>query len=208
MMMHTGAEFRTALKGRGRIGLALAALVLWSAPLRAQPATTPPADPAPFTLSQLPDVTVNYYDVSGNTTKKIRASIESQRPKDAAGKVQPSSSRWSIGTSLRKATTGAECKIVSVTAAMNAEVILPRLVNTGEVPEEVLKHWRKYVASLDQQQAAHLREVQARLPQVERAVMASSCEGARDAANKAIAEIAKQASASAAPQAQFRNPGA
>lgn len=159
------------------------------------------AQPAPLPLSQIPGVAVTYYDVAGNTTKKIRASIDAQRPKGPDGKVQPSSSRWSIATDIQKEKVGMACKVTRVTATLKAEVVLPRLVNPPDekVPAEVLKQWRKYAASLEEKQAALLRQVHARVLQVERAVMGSSCERAGQAASAAIAEISRQVAAAPTP---------
>jgi predicted secreted Zn-dependent protease len=185
---------------------ALPAMILL-APLAAQPAS------APLALSQIPGVTVKYYDVSGDAPKKILASLNSQRPRDPAGRVVPSSARWSIATDVQKATTGNRCRIVRVTALFKAEVELPRLVVTGQQEEkgeeklnDFLKRWQTYVAGLDQQQAAYLRAIHQRLPEVERAVMASSCEGARAAGEKAISEIKRQSPAPGRPPALPGNP--
>jgi predicted secreted Zn-dependent protease len=176
-------------------GIAVAALgvIPAAAPAQTAPAQVPAqAAPVPSPLAQIPGVVVRYYDVSGITTEAIRASIDAQRPRNAAtGMGIPSSASWSIRTSLNKATTGKACKITGATAALKGEVVLPRLVNAETVPAPVLAQWRTYVASLEQQQAAVLLRPYQRLFEVERAVMASSCEGAAAAASRAIAEITK-----------------
>lgn len=199
---------------------ALAALTLPAmamlSPLIAQPAAPAPVASAPLAVAQIPGVTVKYYDVYGNTPTKAVAFLKSQRPKDTAGKVVPSSARWSIGTDVQKATTGDQCRIVRVAVHFKAEVDLPRLVVTGreegeqgeEKLDDFLKRWQKYVDGLDQQQAAYLRPIYERLPEVERAVMASSCEGARAAGEKAIAEIRRQSLAPAGPPAFPRDSAA
>jgi predicted secreted Zn-dependent protease len=182
----------------------LLAAVLLPATLGAQPVAPEQASPAPLAVAQIPGVTVNYYDVSGATPGKILASARNQRPKDANGKVQPSSARWSIEADIQKATTGSQCRVVRAAVAFKAEVLLPRLVITprakGEEEEEgeeklqaFAKRWQAHLAKLDQQQLAYLQPIYERLPQVERAIMASSCEGARAAGERAIAEIRRQA---------------
>jgi predicted secreted Zn-dependent protease len=145
---------------------------------------------------------IRYYDVSGTTIEAIRASIAAQRPKDAAtGAAIPASLSWSIGTKVKKATTGDACKMTGATATLKSEVVLPRLVGVETVPAPVLAVWQTYVASLEQQQAASLLRPYHRLSEVERAVMASSCEGAGAAASRAIEEITKAPPPPPAPAA-------
>lgn len=175
--------------------IAVAAFTAMPAIAVAQTAPAPvPAQvaPVPSPLTQIPGVAIRYYDVTGNTIAAIKASIDAQRPKNpATGTAVPSSASWSVGTSLQKATTGKSCKITSAKATMKAEVVLPRLVGVETVPAPVLAEWQRYVSSLEQQQAAVLLRPYQRLGEVERAVMASSCEGANAAASRAIAEITK-----------------
>lgn len=175
-----------------------------AAPLGAQPAAPAQAVPAPAELSRIPGVTVKYYDVAGSTPGKILAAMRSRRPKDSAGKVHPSSSRWSIGIDIRKATTGTRCRVISATAVFKAEVDLPRLVVTRKGKDEedpgeeklgdFMKRWQEQLATLDRQQAAYLRPIHEQLPEVERAALASSCEGARPAAERVIASIKERSS--------------
>lgn len=157
----------------------------------------PAPSPAPVlaapavTLEQIPGVTIQYYDVSGSSIPLLRASVDAQRPKNAAGQAMAADAKWSIGTNVKRQTTGNACKIVGATASFKAQVLLPRLVNPEGVvvPAPVMTEWQRYVGSLAQQQAAVLHQVHSRLPEVERAVMGSTCEGAGAAANAAIARI-------------------
>jgi len=169
-----------------------------SAPAVAQTATAPASVvPVPtvapvFPLSQIPGVIIQYYDVTGLTTKDIRASLEAQRPKDpVTGQAMPTSSKWGVGVDVKKATTDGKCRITGATPAFKAEVVMPRLVPAEDRPAPVLAEWQRYVTSLEAQLVASLRPISLRLPEVEKAVLASSCEGAGAAANKAIAEISK-----------------
>lgn len=174
------------------VALAALAAVPAAAPAQTAPAPAPvQATPLP-SLAEIPGVVVRHYDVTGATIEAINASIAAQRPSNpATGTAIPSSASWSIGTNIKKATTGDACKITGATATFRAEVVMPRLVNASAVPPAVLARWQAFVASLEQQQAAGLLRPYQRLSEVERAVLASSCEGADEAAAKAIAEITK-----------------
>ncbi len=200
---------------RIRTGLRISALALLaaaptSALAQATPSPAPapatpgaavtPATPAPSPLAQIPGVTVRYYDVTGITIEAMRASIEAQRPRDeATGVSVPTSATWGIRTNVQRSTTGTQCRVVGATATFQAEVVLPRLATVEGVPAPVLAHWQNYVASLEQQQADRLRQPFQRLSEVERAVMASTCEGASAAANQAIALITAAPPPPAAP---------
>lgn len=182
--------------GLAVLGLAAAAPAIASAQTSPAPAQTGPAPaqvaPAVSPLAQIPGVTVKYYDVSGATIKDIRASIDAQRPKSpTTGMAVPSSANWSLGASFKKQTTGTACKIISAAATFKGEVVLPRLVAAEGVvvPQPVMAEWQRYVTSLEQQQASVLRQVYNRRSEVERAVMASSCQGAGQAAERAISAI-------------------
>lgn len=173
-------------------GLAFALLAFSASAAAAQTAVpaVPPVLPAPSPLASIPGVTLQYYDVSGITIEALRASIDAQRPKDPmTGQAVPASVRWSIQTRLKKETLGTQCKITGATAVFAGEAVMPRLVNEAAVPAPVLAQWRSFAASLEQEQAARLRVPYARVAEVEKAVMASTCENAKAAADKAIAEI-------------------
>jgi predicted secreted Zn-dependent protease len=180
------------------IASAAAAASAQTAPTAApgQPAATAQqvvaVTPVPSPLASIPGVTVTYYDVTGNTIDALNAAIAAQRPKDAAtGAPIPSSAKWSIGVNVKKATTGTVCKLTDATPRFTGEVVMPRLVNAETVPVPVRNQWAAYVASMEQRHAETLRRPYQRLGEVRTAVMASSCEGASAAANRAIAEITK-----------------
>lgn len=171
-------------------GASSAVAVAQSAPPATPQQQVVAVTPVPSPLAAIPGVTIRYYDVTGNTSEALNASIAAQRPKDAVtGNPVPSSASWSIGVSVQKATTGTECKITGATPTFTGEVVLPRLANAEAVPVPLRNHWAAYVASIEQAQAARLRLPYLRLGEVRSAVMASSCEGASNAANAAIERI-------------------
>lgn len=165
-----------------------------AAPAIAQTAVAPVPigiAPAGSPLAAIPGLSIQYYNVSGRTIKDMRASIEAQRPRDATGQVVPSSVKWSIGTNVKREMRGTACRISGATVTMTSEVVLPRLVTVKGVKARELAQWQAYTASIEAQQAARLNAVRSRLPEVERAILASTCEGAGAAADRAIAEISK-----------------
>jgi predicted secreted Zn-dependent protease len=154
----------------------------------------PPVTIAPSPLASIPGVTIKYYDVAGSTIAAINASMAAQRPKNpVTGTPIPSSASWSIGVNTKKSTTGKVCKVTAATVTFKGEVVLPRLVGAEGVAAPVRAQWQRFVTSIEQQQADTLRRPYQRRNEVQKAVMASTCANAGEAARKAIAEIGRAA---------------
>ena len=170
----------------------------------AQPAAAAPER----ALSQIPGVTVNYYDVTGRNAKDFRKSITAQRPKGADGLPVTVGSKWTINAAVSKRTEGDVCKIENATATFAGTVDLPRLATTEGVAPQELANWNAYVASLEAEAAARIGFVQSQVDEVEQAIEAASCDGAAAALEAATArvkaqenELAAQRAAAAAAQA-------
>ncbi len=167
----------------------------------ATPTQAPAAAPQPIvpavpgkTLRDLPNVTLQYFDVAGKNLKAINKSIvESQKP-DASGKAAVSPTGWAIDTKFNKLTRDGQCKVTDAKATFSAKVVLPRLVpNAGHTPE-LTASWRAYLAGIENLQAANLWFVYDRVPTVESAILASSCDGAAAAGNAAVQRLQALAS--------------
>lgn len=169
-----------------------------------------PAAAAPQrTLSQIPGVTVNYYEVTGDSAKDFRKSIAAQRPKGADGLPVTVGSKWTINAAVSKRTEADVCKIENATATFAGEVELPRLATTEGVPPEELTNWNTYVASLEAEAATRLGFVQSQISAVEQAIEAASCDAAGAALEAATnrvkaqeSELAAQRAAAAAARAE------
>lgn len=185
-------------------GLVLAAAAAMPAAALAQTMVRPaaPVVAAPSPLALLPGVTVRYYDVTGATIPAIRASMAAQRPVNpATGAPLPSSSTWSIGVNVQKATTAKKCTVTGAAATFKGEVVLPRLVGAEAVPVPVRAEWQRFVGSIEQQQADALRQPLQRIREVEAAAKASTCTNADEAARRVIDEITRKAPAPLTPVA-------
>ena len=147
-------------------------------------APTTPAAPAERTLASLPNTTITYFDVSGKDGEAIQKALANRQKEGVAP-----SANWEIGAGVRKRTEGTTCTVVGAEAKFTGEVLLPKLTTEATVPPEVLTQWKSYVAGLETAAAAKLWFVNERLGLVEKAILASSCEGAAAAANAAIDKI-------------------
>ena len=142
------------------------------------------------TFRDLPNVAVTYYDVAGRSIAEIHKSLTTASPRDpATRKPMPATSSWSIGASVKWSKTGATCTITGVTLNFTSTATLPRLVVQKDTPVPVLAAWNRYVAQLEGRQAVQLRFAYDRRGEVERAILASSCDGWQAAADAALTRL-------------------
>src|SRR5438045_4071005 len=113
------------------------------APGRSQPL------PAPLRkLSEIPWVTVTYYDLVGRTIPEIHDWLEKHEPRDAqTHKVTAATSSWSIGSAVKFTRTGGRCRLTSARLKFTATAKLPRLAAGMKVPGPVLASWNAYAAA-------------------------------------------------------------
>jgi predicted secreted Zn-dependent protease len=104
---------------------------------------------------------------------------------------------------FNKATGNGGCRITSAKATFSANVGLPRLVADKAHKPQLLADWRAYLADIETIQAANFWFVHDRMGEVEKAIVASTCEGAQAAGNAALERLKAQAAefqrANAAP---------
>ncbi|QNM82540.1 DUF922 domain-containing protein [Sphingomonas sabuli] len=172
----------------------------------AQPAATPAVAPVATgpALEQIPGVTVNYYDVAGKNDKELRASIDQQRPKNAAGQPITAGTSWIIDASISKQTTDGVCKITSVTPNFKGTAVLPRLTTADKLKPEMLVQWNKYSDGLKTAAAEQLNFVRGRLGDVQTAVGAAACDQAAAALDASLEKLKTQEAAFLAQQAAAR----
>ena len=166
----------------------------------AQPAKAPALVPQPIisavagkTLKDLPNTTVRYFDVTGKNLKAINKSITAAQQPDSSGRAAATATTWAVDTTFNKLTSAGQCKVTDAKATFSATVGLPRLVAEKGHSPELLAYWRNYLANIETMQAASLWFVYERVPEVEKAILASSCDGAQAAANAAVQRLRAQA---------------
>jgi predicted secreted Zn-dependent protease len=200
----------------------LTSLVLTSAFMAAQagygmPAASPPpaprperaAKPAPAAqpaapqpvivgvpgraLKDLPNTTINYYDVTGKNLKAVNDSITAaQQKKDASGKTVLTTSGWAVDATFRKHTLNGVCKVDSATATFKAVAMMPRLATEQKLKPADQVVWHNYLAMADAAQAATLWFAHDHARDVEQAILASTCDGAQAAGAAAVEKLRTQ----------------
>jgi predicted secreted Zn-dependent protease len=137
---------------------------------------SPPASSAfarsndPF--AGIPNITFQYYDVSGRDPRAIRASMNAERPTDPHdGKPDDAVTVWTYHWSYRDGPEGCEGKV-----RFTARVILPRL--RGRVSAVVAARWRAFMARLRIHEGGHARIAYARMGEIKDAFRDVSCTAA------------------------------
>ncbi len=117
----------------------------------------------------IPNITFQYYNVSGRDPRAIRVSMNAERPDDPHdGKPDDAVTIWTYHWSYREGPEGCEGKV-----KFSARVILPRL--RGRVSAAVAARWRAYMARLQIHEAGHARIAYARMGEIKDAFRGASC---------------------------------
>ena len=180
-----------------------AAILLSASTQVAAPAAAPLAK-----FSDLPNVTVTYYDVQGENVRAVHKAIEAAAPRDpVTNRPVPATSDWSVSAAVGTDTSGAQCKIANAKLNFAASAKMPRLMPIGANPiDPVLQEkWGRYVAELEARQVAQLRFAYDRLAPIEQQILATSCKDWKSVTTAAIDKVKKdkaaaRASASAPPK--------
>jgi predicted secreted Zn-dependent protease len=141
-------------------------------------------------LSDLPNTSIDYYEVAGNDLKSINAALKER--KSAAGRP---ATDWKLGVSLDKTSTDGKCTIAKSTVKFSATAVLPRLSNEHGVSPALLASWRSHVAQLAADSAAKLWFVYDRVPAIEKAFAGKSCEQGTTDGRAAMAQLQKDVAA-------------
>ena len=157
-------------------------------------ATADQSGPAVRSLSELPNMTILYYDVAGNDVASINRSIVRQRP-SVGGRPQAASADWTVNASFRRRTENGRCRVAAVDVAFAGRAELPRLANEQQLKPALLKQWRQYVEGLQANELPTLAFVYSQLDAVKEAVLASSCDQAKATAAAAVDSLRVHATA-------------
>jgi predicted secreted Zn-dependent protease len=160
-------------------------------PQQAFPAAVPGRE-----LKDLPNTTIRFYDVPGKNLKAINkslAQLQQQQRKDASGHTLSAATGWAVNATFRKLIHTGQCKVTSAQATFTATANLPKLANEQALSQQDLATWRRYIAGVEATQAASLWFVYDHIHDVEKAILASSCEGADSAGSAAVQQLRSQA---------------
>jgi predicted secreted Zn-dependent protease len=138
-----------------------------------------PRDP----FAGIPNITFQYYDVSGRNPQAIRVSMNAERPIDPHdGMPDDAVTVWTYHWRYRDGPEGCEGKV-----DFSARVILPRL--RGRVSTVVAARWQTYMARLRIHEAGHARIAYARMGDIKNAFRNASCTAADRMASAILDEV-------------------
>jgi predicted secreted Zn-dependent protease len=139
-------------------------------------------------LADIPNVTVEYYQVEGMTGDEIRSSMNARRPRDSHdGQAVEAVTSWELNWMVPQ--SGRRCDLSRAKVSFKARVLLPRLTDPGLVPAPVLARWRAFVAGLERHESYHVRHAFNHRRDVLRAIRSSSCARANEAAAAAVRKV-------------------
>ncbi|HYD11694.1 MAG TPA: DUF922 domain-containing protein [Allosphingosinicella sp.] len=151
------------------------------------------AGPPPATgpLAGIPNLDVDYYEVSGRSVAEIRAAINRVRPTDPNdGQRVDAVNRWYISWRWPGNGRGG-CDLARTEIRFTATLRMPRLVNQANTPRAVVARWEAYRAALERHEAGHLRHAWDNLGTVLRAIRAGNCATANDNGRAAVRVLAQ-----------------
>ena len=150
----------------------------------------PGQDGGPF--AGIPNVTLDYYDVSGTSADAVRTAINAARPMDPDdGKTYDALTHWDIQWEWR--TVDDVCQPSSAEVTVSTRVRLPRLANLESVSQSLRDRWTKYVSALQKHEVGHLIPVLDAIPGLQAAMRASpTCEAMEQLVKQAIADLTRQ----------------
>jgi predicted secreted Zn-dependent protease len=169
-------SLKTKLISLAPLGLAFAA------------ATPGAAEPPPATgpFAGIPDVDIQYYDVTGRNAREIREAMNRVRPTDPNdGQRVDALSRWRMGWGW-PGRGAAVCQLDRARVMFNAIVLLPRLANADALPAALRARWQAYMAAVEVHEAGHIRHAYEAMPAVLAAIRASDCANAQEAGRAAV----------------------
>ena len=170
-----------------RVTRLAALLLLLAAGLAVAAQAVPP--PASGPLAGIPNLDVQYYDVSGSSVAEIRAALNRVRPRDPNdGVAVDALNRWYISWRWPGDGHGG-CVLARTELRFTATLRMPRLV--GPTPRAVLARWNAYVEALVRHESGHLRHALDNMGSVLAAIRASSCAAANDAGRAAVRALAR-----------------
>jgi predicted secreted Zn-dependent protease len=162
----------------------LAALGLALAFSAAPAAAEPPAAGSPF--AGIPNVEIQYYDVTGRNPREIREAMNQARPTDPNDGLRLDAlSRWRMGFGWPRRGPD-QCVLDQARVNFTATVLMPRLVDAEVLPQSVRTRWQAYIAALETHEAGHVRHAWEAVPIVLAAIRASTCANAQEAGRAAV----------------------
>ena len=155
----------------------------------ATPAVAQDSGPA---FAGIPNVTIDYYPVTGTSIAEIRTAMAAKGLRDSSdGSAVDALTRIELrwhwpGDGKRR------CNLAKAKVEFKATVTMPRLADADAVPDAVRTLWYAFAAALAAHEAGHVRHGHSRVADMKAAILASDCAGANAAALAVVAETTRR----------------
>lgn len=153
------------------------------------PVAEGPPPPAETSLAGIPNVTREYYQVTGANLFAIRRALNQVRPRDPNdGLGVDALSNWYFEWRW-PAAAGGGCDLANAELRFRARIRMPRLAESADMPPAVRTRWQTYVTALERHEANHIRHAWDNRARVLAAIQASTCATADRDARAVIAQL-------------------
>jgi predicted secreted Zn-dependent protease len=153
------------------------------------PVAEGPPPPAETSLAGIPEVTREYYEVTGASLFAIRRALNQVRPRDPNdGLGVDALSNWYFEWRWPAAAEGG-CDLARTELRFRVRIRMPRLAESPETPAAVRTRWTAYVTALERHEANHIRHAWDGRSRILAAIRASSCANADRDARAVIAQL-------------------
>jgi predicted secreted Zn-dependent protease len=147
-------------------------------------AAEPPVAGSPF--AGIPNVDLQYYDVTGQNQRDIREAMNQARPTDPNDGLRLDAlTRWRMGFGWPRRGPD-QCVLDQARVNFTATVLMPRLINAEALSQSLRTRWQTYIAALETHEAGHVRHAYEAVPAVLAAIRASDCANAQEAGRATV----------------------
>lgn len=123
----------------------------------------------------IPNVKIEYYNVSGFDEKSINSSLQDSAPRRPDGNLALGMTTYNFRFSGSQSKRGSNCTITQGKLELFPTVHLPKLENENLVPERILARWKPFMEGLQTHEAGHIRIEIEHLPEIRAAIIGSKC---------------------------------
>jgi predicted secreted Zn-dependent protease len=98
---------------------------------------------------------VEHYDISGATAQQLRAALNRSGPVDAGGRRYDGLTVWNIAWYPEFHDSGDVCELAAFETSVDIAITLPRWVDRGRAPDELIEQWNEFSRALAEHEREH-----------------------------------------------------
>ena len=135
-------------------------------------------------------VTTNYFNVSGESARELRRSINQSRPwKDRS--EGDANTEWKIEWTFKLMPSGTTCQVHSFTTKTTIKIVLPKWTPDASASPILTERWESYMTALKRHEEGHKQIALAAASEVRRRVKSLKPEATCEAYSASLNSAAK-----------------